>query len=41
MTINAGQGRVKLFRPPNLVDELRSKGTDVSEMVIPGYFIKL
>ncbi len=36
MTINAGHGGAKLFWPPNLVEELRNNGADVSDVEIPG-----
>ena len=36
MTINAGHGGAKLFWPPNLLEELRNDGADVSDVEIPG-----
>ena len=36
MTINAGHGGAKLFWPPNLLEELRAKGLEVSDVEIPG-----
>ena len=36
MTINAGHGGAKLFWPPDLVEELRANGADVSDVEIPG-----
>ena len=36
MTINAGHGGAKLFWPPNLLEELRAKGVEVSDVEIPG-----
>lgn len=40
MTINAGHGGAKLFWPPDLVEELRATGADVSEVEIPGESLK-
>ena len=40
MTINAGHGGAKLFWPPNLLEELRAKGADVSDVEIPGESVK-
>ena len=37
MTINAGHGGAKLFLDANLVEELRAKGLDVSDVEIPGH----
>jgi hypothetical protein len=37
MTINAGHGGAKLFWDANLVEELRAKGLDVSDVEIPGH----
>lgn len=36
MTINAGHGGAKLFWPPDLVEEIRATGANVSEVEIPG-----
>ena len=36
MTINAGHGGAKLFWPPDLVEEIRATGADVSDVEIPG-----
>lgn len=40
MTINAGHGGAKLFWPPDLVEELRATGVDVSNVEIPGESLK-
>ncbi len=40
MTINAGHGGAKLFWPPDLLEELRAKGADVSDVEIPGESVK-
>lgn len=36
MTINAGHGGAKLFWPPDLVEEIRATGADVSDVEVPG-----
>ena len=40
MTINAGHGGAKLFWPSELLEELRAKGADVSNVEVPGASLK-